>query len=110
MLPTDMELIWDKKFKPYVEQYAKDEDKFFEVKLFNTCKGTAFVIESGTSAWQLLGNMRPPDILEPCICSNNSLLRFGSGCTGLRQGFLHAARARRSLPGRRPGSRMSGPH
>ena len=31
MLPTDMALIWDKKFKPYVEQYAKDQDKFFEV-------------------------------------------------------------------------------
>jgi cytochrome c peroxidase len=31
MLPTDMELIWDKKFKPYVQEYAKDEDKFFKV-------------------------------------------------------------------------------
>jgi catalase (peroxidase I) len=31
MLPTDMELIWDKKFRPYVEEYAKDEEKFFAV-------------------------------------------------------------------------------
>ena len=31
MLPTDMALIWDKKLKPYVETYAKDQDKFFEV-------------------------------------------------------------------------------
>ena len=31
MLPTDMALIWDKKLKPYVEMYAKDQDKFFEV-------------------------------------------------------------------------------
>ena len=23
-----MALIWDNKFKPYVEQYAKDDDKF----------------------------------------------------------------------------------
>ncbi|CAL5220123.1 g2078 [Coccomyxa viridis] len=30
MLPTDMALIWDKKFKPYVELYAKDQDRFFE--------------------------------------------------------------------------------
>lgn len=29
MLPTDMALIQDKKFRPYVEQYAKDMDKFF---------------------------------------------------------------------------------
>ncbi len=33
MLPTDMALIWDKKFKPYVELYAKDQDKFFEVRV-----------------------------------------------------------------------------
>ena len=31
MLPTDMALIWDKKLKPYVELYAKDQDKFFAV-------------------------------------------------------------------------------
>lgn len=29
-LPTfaDMALIWDRKFKPYVEQYARDDEKF----------------------------------------------------------------------------------
>lgn len=26
MLPTDMALIWDPKFRPYVEKYAKDQD------------------------------------------------------------------------------------
>lgn len=26
---ADMSLIWDKKFKPYVKEYAKDQDKFF---------------------------------------------------------------------------------
>ena len=31
MLPTDMALVWDKKFKPYVELYAKDDEKFFQV-------------------------------------------------------------------------------
>ncbi len=31
MLPTDMALIWDKRFRPYVELYAKDQDKFYQV-------------------------------------------------------------------------------
>ena len=31
MLPTDMALVWDKKFRPYVELYAKDDEKFFDV-------------------------------------------------------------------------------
>jgi catalase (peroxidase I) len=30
MLPTDMALIWDPKFKPIVEEYAKDKDVFFK--------------------------------------------------------------------------------
>lgn len=40
MLPTDMALVEDNKFKPYVEKYAKDVDLFFKdfsnviVKLF----------------------------------------------------------------------------
>ena len=29
MLPTDMALIKDKSFRPYVEKYAKDNDVFF---------------------------------------------------------------------------------
>uniref|UniRef100_A0A7S0QWH3 Cytochrome c peroxidase, mitochondrial n=1 Tax=Chlamydomonas leiostraca TaxID=1034604 RepID=A0A7S0QWH3_9CHLO len=29
MLPADMALLWDRKFKKYVDLYAKDEDKFF---------------------------------------------------------------------------------
>lgn len=29
MLPTDMWLIWDKKFRTHVQEYAKDEEKFF---------------------------------------------------------------------------------
>lgn len=30
MLPTDMALVWDRGFKKYAQQYAKDEDKFFQ--------------------------------------------------------------------------------
>ena len=29
MLPTDMALIWDSKFKPIVEEYAKDKESFY---------------------------------------------------------------------------------
>ena len=29
-------LIWDKKFKPYVMEYAADEEKFFKVR---SCRG-----------------------------------------------------------------------
>ncbi|CAL8471756.1 g11298 [Coccomyxa elongata] len=38
MLPTDMALVWDKKFRPYVELYAKDDQKFFDdfAKAFST--------------------------------------------------------------------------
>lgn len=38
MLPTDMALIWDKGFKKYVQEYAKDQDKFFDdfAKAFST--------------------------------------------------------------------------
>jgi hypothetical protein len=32
MLPTDMALLWDKKFKPHVLAYAKDEEAFFKVR------------------------------------------------------------------------------
>lgn len=30
MLPGDMALLWDRKFKPYVDLYAKDEETFFK--------------------------------------------------------------------------------
>jgi cytochrome c peroxidase len=30
MLPTDMALVQDKAFKPFVEKYAKDNDAFFK--------------------------------------------------------------------------------
>lgn len=33
MLPADMALLWDRKFKKYVDMYAKDEDAFFKVRL-----------------------------------------------------------------------------
>mmetsp|Transcript_11830 Transcript_11830/g.13635 ORF Transcript_11830/g.13635 Transcript_11830/m.13635 type:complete len:436 (+) Transcript_11830:127-1434(+) len=29
MLPSDMSLVWDEKFLPYVKEYAADEEKFF---------------------------------------------------------------------------------
>eukprot|EP00803_Ostreobium_quekettii_P002696 evm.model.scf_840.5 EVM.evm.TU.scf_840.5 scf_840:39307-43145(-) len=32
MLPADMALLWDKGFRKYVDLYAKDEEKFFEVR------------------------------------------------------------------------------
>jgi cytochrome c peroxidase len=31
MLPGDMALLWDKKFKKFVDLYAKDEEAFFKV-------------------------------------------------------------------------------
>lgn len=31
MLPADMALVWDKKFKAYVDLYAADEEAFFKV-------------------------------------------------------------------------------
>jgi len=30
MLPGDMALLWDRKFKQYVDLYAKDEETFFK--------------------------------------------------------------------------------
>lgn len=30
MLPTDMALLWDKEFRKYVVEFAKDEDAFFK--------------------------------------------------------------------------------
>ncbi|KAJ3191060.1 hypothetical protein HDU82_003742, partial [Entophlyctis luteolus] len=30
MLPTDMALVWDQDFKVFVEEYAQNQDKFFE--------------------------------------------------------------------------------
>lgn len=30
MLPTDMALVTDKAFKPYVQKYAEDEELFFK--------------------------------------------------------------------------------
>ena len=56
MLPTDMELIWDKKFKPFVELYAKDEEKFSQVS-----QG------SGPFSWhlpQIVGKVLPEDLLQ----------------------------------------------
>lgn len=29
MMPTDMSLLWDNSFRPWVELYAKDSDRFF---------------------------------------------------------------------------------
>ena len=29
MLPTDMALLWDRKFRPHVDKYAADEEAFF---------------------------------------------------------------------------------
>jgi catalase (peroxidase I) len=32
MTPADMALLWDRKFKKYVDLYAKDEEAFFKVR------------------------------------------------------------------------------
>jgi hypothetical protein len=48
MLPGDMALLWDKKFKKYVELYAKDEDAFFKVR--HDCIGTAHDVPCFVSA------------------------------------------------------------
>jgi hypothetical protein len=37
MLPGDMALLWDKKFKKYVDLYAKDEEAFFKVGWVERC-------------------------------------------------------------------------
>lgn len=53
MLPADMALVNDKKFKQYVVEYAKDADKFFAdfsavvTKLFEL--GVPF--KEGTPTW-----------------------------------------------------------
>ena len=53
MLPADMALLQDKKFKGWVEKYAKDNDLFFKdfsaviVKLFEL--GVPFT--EGTETW-----------------------------------------------------------
>ena len=55
MLPTDMVLIQDKKFKPFVEKYAKDNDAFFKdfsnvvTRLFEL--GVPFA--QGTEQWTM---------------------------------------------------------
>lgn len=50
MLPTDMALVKDKKFRKYVEEYAKDEDKFFN----DYAKAYAKLLELGVpkDQWQ----------------------------------------------------------
>lgn len=37
MLPTDIALIAEPAFRKWVEIYAKDEDKFFKVRLHLSC-------------------------------------------------------------------------
>ncbi|KAI5466612.1 cytochrome c peroxidase [Mariannaea sp. PMI_226] len=57
MLPTDMALVLDKKFKPFTELYAKDNDAFFKdfsnvmVRLFEL--GVPFAEGSENSRWTM---------------------------------------------------------
>lgn len=59
MLPTDMVLVQDKKFKPWTEKYAKDNDLFFKdfsavvTKLFEL--GVPFAEGTENQRW----NMKP---------------------------------------------------
>lgn len=55
MLPTDMALVQDKKLKPFVEKYAKDNDAFFKdfsdvvLRLFEL--GVPFAQGTENSRW-----------------------------------------------------------
>lgn len=55
MLPTDMALVEDKKFKPWVQKYAKDNDAFFQdfssvvLRLFEL--GVPFAAGTENSRW-----------------------------------------------------------
>ena len=86
MLPTDMALIWDKKLKPYVETYAKDQDKFFEVwpalqtwqgmsSVFcHVCTAKACTALKRTAFVLTLHEMVPRDLThvpEACGCSSS---------------------------------------
>ncbi|CAH0001061.1 unnamed protein product [Clonostachys byssicola] len=57
MLPTDMTLVTDKKFRPFTEKYAKDNDAFFAdfsavvLKLFEL--GVPFASGSENQRWTL---------------------------------------------------------
>lgn len=57
MLPTDMALVEDKKFKPWVEKYAKDNDLFFKdfsavvLRLFEL--GVPFAAGTESNRWTL---------------------------------------------------------
>jgi cytochrome c peroxidase len=57
MLPTDMALVQDKKLKPYVEKYAKDNDAFFKdfsaviLRLFEL--GVPFAEGTENQRWNL---------------------------------------------------------
>lgn len=57
MLPTDMALVQDKKFKPWVEKYAKDNDAFFKdfssviVRLFEL--GVPFAAGTENERWTM---------------------------------------------------------
>lgn len=57
MLPTDMALVQDKKFRPHVERYAKSNDEFFKdfsaviVTLFEL--GVPFAAGSESQRWNL---------------------------------------------------------
>lgn len=57
MLPADMALIQDKKMKPFVEKYAKDNDLFFKdfsavcLKLFEL--GVPFAEGTESQRWTM---------------------------------------------------------
>ena len=86
MLPTDMALIWDKKLKPYVETYAKDQDKFFEVwpalltwqrmssGICHTCTAKACTTAKQTALSLALHEVVPidlPNVPGACGCSSS---------------------------------------
>lgn len=56
MLPSDMALIWDKKFRKYVVEFANDEEAFF--KAF--AKAFQKLEENGVHAFDLNENVSKP--------------------------------------------------
>lgn len=51
MLPADMALLWDKEFRKYVVEFAKDEDVFFDT----FAKAFQKLEENGVKAFQSSG-------------------------------------------------------
>lgn len=61
MLPADMALLWDRKFKKYVDLYAKDEDKFFS----DFAAAFSKLLELGVPFSEQSGTLAPAQAASP---------------------------------------------